>query len=332
MSTREFEISRSVLVGDTANNELIRAQTVLRNEGINPEVVMEFSVSSEGVFCGVAETKELLERILPEAGREVWALDEGAECSRKEVVLRVRASYGSFGIYETAIRGMLSSCSGWATGARKCFYAADGIPVVSYGANYVHPSVVGVMDYSAVIGNCVAGSSLVGSRLNQLTPSGTMPHALVLLIGDTLRSILAFDRHMPPEVPRVVLVDTFKDEAEESLIVADALRDKLRGIRLDTPEERGGVTPHLVNEIRSRLDESGHNNIDIYVSGGLNPERIGNFVAAHAAVNAFAVGHYIAASPPLAVNADIKEIEGRAVAKRGRIPGIIHNARLARIL
>ena len=40
---------------------------------------------------------------------------------------------------------------------------------------------------------------------------------------------------------RVALVDTFKDEAEESLNVARALGEKLRGVRLDTPAERGGA-------------------------------------------------------------------------------------------
>ena len=66
-----------------------------------------------------------------------------------------------------------------------------------------------------------------------------MPHSLVLIFGDTVRAAEAFDRDMPPDVPRIVLVDTFKDEAEEALRVAHALGDRLYGIRLDTPSERG---------------------------------------------------------------------------------------------
>ena len=73
-----------------------------------------------------------------------------------------------------------------------------------------------------------------------------MPHALVLIFGDTVRAAEAFDKHIDPEVPRIILVDTFKDEAEESLRVADALGDRLWGVRLDTPSERGRVTPELV--------------------------------------------------------------------------------------
>src|SRR4029077_15304527 len=90
-----------------------------------------------------------------------------------------------------------------------------------------------------------AGAGLpagAGARLAGLNPTGTMPHSLVLIFGDTVRASEAFDRDMPADVPRVVLVDTFKDEAEEALRVAQALGDRLYGIRLDTPSERGRVT------------------------------------------------------------------------------------------
>ena len=101
-----------------------------------------------------------------------------------------------------------------------------------------------------------------------------MPHSLVLIFGDTVEAALAFDRHVEPEVPRIVLVDTFKDEAEEALRVAHALGDRLYGIRLDTPSERGRVTADLVHEIRARLDQAGFGHVQITVSGGLTPERI----------------------------------------------------------
>jgi nicotinate phosphoribosyltransferase len=332
MTTREFEIARSVLVGDTADIYLHRTLTILRNEGINPEVVMEFTAERSGVFCGITEVKSLLGRILPETGREVWALEEGAEANAGEVGLRIRAPYAAFGLYETALCGTLASSTGWATAARACVDAGGGIPVVAFGARHVHPSVVGVMDYAAVVGRCVATSTLLGGRLTGLTPSGTMPHSLVLLIGDTVRAVLAFDRHMPPEVPRVALVDTFKDEAEDALEVARALRERLRGVRLDTPKERGGVTPALVREVRARLDQGGFNHVDILVSGGITPERIRGFVEMQAPVSAFAVGYYIASAPPISFTADIKEIDGRPVAKRGRIPGITTNPRLTRVL
>jgi nicotinate phosphoribosyltransferase len=245
--------------------------------------------------------------------------------------LRITAPYLTFGLYETAILGILASCSGWATAARACVEAAQGRPVISFGARHIHPKVADVMDYAAMVGGCVAASTPAGSRLMERNPSGTMPHALILIMGDTVEAALAFDRHMPPDVPRIVLVDTFKDEAEESLRVARAMGKRLWGVRLDTPAERGRVTPDLVKEVRARLDMEGFNHVKIIISGGLTPERIRFVLDAGAPVDSFGVGSYISGTPPIDFTADLKEIEGKAVAKRGRIPGLTANPRLKKV-
>ena len=75
MAEPSFDIRPSVLVGDTADISLHRSLTVLRNEGINPVVSVEFSATKSGVFCGIREVKTLLAKILPQGNREVWALD-----------------------------------------------------------------------------------------------------------------------------------------------------------------------------------------------------------------------------------------------------------------
>ena len=149
-----------------------------------------------------------------------------------------------------------------------------------------------------------------------------MPHSLVLIFGDTVQAAEAFDRDLGPDVPRIVLVDTFKDEAEEALRVAHALGDRLYGIRLDTPSERGRVTADLVHEVRARLDQEGYEHVKIVVSGGLNPERIQYFKDAGAPVDSYAVGSYISGATPIDFTGDIKEIDGQPIAKRGRIPGL----------
>ncbi len=43
---------------------------------------------------------------------------EGKPMSEGEIVLRITAPYNSFGLYETAILGILAHESGWATTAR----------------------------------------------------------------------------------------------------------------------------------------------------------------------------------------------------------------------
>ena len=187
------------------------------------------------------------------------------------------------------------------------------------------------MDYASVVGGCIGASTPAGARLAGLAPTGTMPHALVLIFGDTVRAAEAFDRHIDPDVPRIILVDTFKDEAEESLRVAEALGDRLWGVRLDTPSERGRVTPELVQG-GSRAARPGRPpNVRIVVSGGIDVERIGVFKEAGAPVDSFAVGSAISKASPIDFTGDLKEIDGRPVAKRGRIPGRTENPRLERI-
>jgi nicotinate phosphoribosyltransferase len=308
-----------------------RARDTLAGAGVDAVVAMDFFPSRSGVACGINQAVHLLKAVL-EQGDEVWAITEGDAMDERETVVRVRAPYSRFGVYETALLGMLSSCSGWATAAREIVDAAAGKPVVSFGARHVHPLVGPVMEYSAVIGGCVGCATPLGAALAGLDgASGTMPHSMILLFGDTVKAARAFDANMPDDVPRIVLVDTFKDEAEESLRVAETLGKQLRGVRLDTPKERGQVTVELVQEVRARLDLAGHKHVGVYVSGGLDAERIRQFEAAQAPVDSYGVGMAIASAPPIAFTADIKEIAGKPIAKRGRIPGAAPNPRLTRV-
>src|SRR5918996_840786 len=67
---------------------------------------------------------------------------EGAGGGPRGVVLRIRARYRQFGLYETAILGMLAQSTGWATAAREVVEAAAPQPVISFGARHVHPDIV----------------------------------------------------------------------------------------------------------------------------------------------------------------------------------------------
>ncbi len=332
MKKPEFKPSQEVLSGETADIYFARTVEILRHEGLNPVATMELFSSRAGMLCGIEEAKALLDRVLPRERREVWALDEGESMDTREVVLRITAPYQSYGLYETALCGILSHCSGWATAAREVVAAARGIPVISFGARHVHPSVSGILDYSAIVGGCIGCSSVAGAELAGVTPAGTMPHALIIVMGDTVKATVAFDKYMPPEVPRVSLVDTFKDEAEESLRVAEALGEKLDSVRLDTPGERGRVTVDLVKEVRARLDLAGFKKVNIFVSGGLDPERITYFLDNGAPVDGFGIGSYISSARPIDFTADLHELEGKPIAKRGRIPGITPNPRLKQVI
>jgi nicotinate phosphoribosyltransferase len=315
-----------ILKGETTDLYFLRAMEILKKIGkAHTSVFAEIFPQNDGIFCGLEEVKLLLEN----RGVSLWSLQEGMAFSKHEVVMQIEGPYEAFGIYETAILGILSSSSGWCTHAKLCHRAARGKPVISFGSRHIHPSCAPVMERSALVGGVESTSNILAAKLLGKTPSGTMPHAFVLIVGDTVEAAKAYDLHVEPSAPRVVLVDTFRDEAEESLRVAEALGRTLHGVRLDTPAERGRVTPELVKEVRARLNLAGFSHVKIFVSGGLNPERIS--LLEEAGADAFGVGSFISTAPPIEMTMDIKEIEGKPMAKRGRIPGRTKNPRLSRI-
>ncbi|SDC70742.1 MULTISPECIES: nicotinate phosphoribosyltransferase [unclassified Candidatus Frackibacter] len=313
--------------GLTTDIYFIKTREILHELDLDKtKVVVDIFTSKAGTLAGVDEVLNLLQN----KEVKVWGLEEGSKMKKKEVVLRIEGAYNDFGIFETAMLGSLASSSGWATAAAECKEVADDIPVLCFGARHLHPAVAPVMERAAIVGGVNGASCILGAKLAGMNPSGTVPHALILTVGDTLKVAEAYDEIMPKEAPRIMLVDTFKDEAEETLRLADNLKERLEGVRLDTPSERGGVTPALVREIRARLDKAGYQHVNLFVSGGINPERI--LELKDQGVDGFGVGSYISGAEAINMTMDIKEVDGKPIAKRGRIPGPAENKRLKRLI
>lgn len=316
---------QDIISGATADVYFVNTQEILEREGKDRTVVTaEIFSSRSGVMAGTVECLALLEG----QPLEVWAVEEGETFGEKDTVMRITGPYSAFGPYETALLGILASSSGWAQASRECKEAALGAPFFCFGARHIHPAVAPVMERAAVVGGANGAACILAAKLLGQMPVGTIPHALVLIMGDTVRSAVAYNTYMPKEAPRTILVDTFHDEAEEALRVAGVMGKELGGIRLDTPSERGGVTTDLVREVRARLDLAGFGHVKIFVSGGLTPEKMTRLV--YAGADAFGVGAYISGARAINMTMDIKAIEGRPVAKRGRIPGLINNPKLKR--
>ncbi|MBQ9573875.1 MAG: nicotinate phosphoribosyltransferase [Synergistaceae bacterium] len=313
--------------GATTDIYFINTRDVLASVNkLNTQVTAEIFTRTTGMFAGLDEVLELLK----DAPVSIEALPEGEYFLPKEVVMRIKGAYGAFGLHETNLLGILSSSCAWATAARECVNAANGKPVLVFGARHLHPAIAPVMESMAVkFGGCSAASCILGAKLCGREPSGTVPHAAVLIMGDTLKLAEAYDKVMPPEVGRTFLVDTFHDECEEALRLAHAMGERLGAVRLDTPGERGGVTAELVREMRYRLNHEGFSRVKIVVSGGLNPERIK--LLAEAGADIFGVGSYIAHAVPMDMTMDLKEVDGKPLAKRGRLPGILENERLIKV-
>lgn len=312
----------------------VRSKEVLVASNHNPIATMEVFSRKSGILCGTDEVLSLLDRAIPLNVEpfQVCMLDEGSRFSSNEVVMTIKAPLQSFIELETIYLGILASRSAWATAAKECVEAAAGIPVISFGARHIHPMVAGVMDESAILGGCIGCSSVEGAERTCTEPIGTMPHALIIAFNSTYAAMEAFNKHMDKSVPRVALVDTFRDEVRESVAMAMAFGKNLKGVRLDTPSERGGVTVGLVKEVRAWLDLYYYQHVKITVSGGFTPDKIKKFVEEKAPVDFFGVGSYISGTKPIDFTADIHELDGEPIAKRGRVPGLTKNDRLENIV
>lgn len=298
----------------------VRTMEVLKRKGIDKWVRAEFIVKRLpdnipwAVFCGLEEVKEVIKDLKV----KVRAMREGTIIRPYEPVLEIEGMYTEFGLFETAILGLICQASGVATKAARCKKAAGGRPVISFGARRIHPAIAPSIERSAFIGGCDGVSVVLDAELLNEEPSGTMPHALILILGDTVSATLAFDEVVDKRVRRVALIDTFNDEKFEAIAVAEALKDRLFAVRLDTPSSRRGDFLRILEEVRWELNIRGFNHVKIFVSGGIDEHKI---LQMNPFVDAYGVGTSISNARVIDFAMDIVEIEGRPLAKRGKMSG-----------
>ena len=320
---RRFHIAteEEIRRGRVTDAYFLNARRVLEEAGADKEVAAEVSVKRLpgdwpwGILCGIEEAARLLEGI---QDIEVDSLPEGSLFHAGEPVLTIRGKYTHFGIHETALLGLLCQASGIATAAARCKRAAGEKAVLSFGARRQHPAIAPMVERAAWIGGADTVSSVLGAELIGIPARGTMPHAMILVMGDTVEAAHAFDKFLEPEIPRFVLIDTFRDEKFEALRVAEALGDRLAAVRLDPPPSRRGDLKALIEEVRWELDRRGFEKVKILVSGGIGEKEI---LQLREAADGFGVGSSISRAPHVDFALDLVEVEGRPLAKRGKKSG-----------
>jgi nicotinate phosphoribosyltransferase len=262
-------------------------------------------------------------------------MDEGTLFGPHQPVLVIEGTYVDWAEYETALLGFLCQASGIATKAARCKRAAGARQVISFGARRMHPALAPMIERNAFIGGCDGVAVTKSAELIDADPTGTIPHSLVLLFGDTVRALAAFNEVVDPKVRRVALIDTLQDEKFEAIRVAEALGKDLYAVRLDTPSSRRGDFFQILSEVRWELDIRGFEHVKILASGGIDEYEI---LKLNSLVDGYGVGTSIANAPVLSFALDIMEIEGQPMAKRGkrsgakqvwRVPGTIDNIVLA---
>jgi nicotinate phosphoribosyltransferase len=298
----------------------VRTMEILKAKKIDKWVKAEFIAKrfpedyGWGVLAGIEEVVDLLRDLKV----NVRSMKEGTIFRTFEPIMEIEGMYTEFGLYETALLGLLCQASGVATKAARCKKAAGDRTVISFGARRIHPVIAPMVERNAFIGGCDGVSVVKSAELIEEEPSGTMPHALILIMGDTVEATKAFDEVIHPKVKRVSLIDTFNDEKIEAIRVAKAMGKKLFGIRLDTPRSRRGDFQKIIEEVRWELNLRGFGHIRIFVSGGLDENSILNL---NPVVDAYGVGTSITNARVIDFAMDIIEIDGEPLAKRGKMSG-----------
>ena len=326
---RHFNVAsdEEIKTGNTSDVYYLRTKEVLEASRINRRVVAELTTGrlpedwKWGVFCGLDEVLTLYEG-LPV---DVYSVPEGTIFPPKDEkgyrlpLMTVSGMYTDFVTVETATIGLLCQASGIATSAARVKKAAGNRTVFAFGIRRMHPAMAPMLDRSAYVGGFDGVSGIAGAAILGLEPTGTMPHPLILIMGDQKAAWKAFDKAMPSDIPRIALVDTLCDEKYESIMAAEALGKRLYGVRLDTPASRRGDFLEIIREVRWELDIRGHKGVKIFVSGGLDEDSV--LRLSDGPVDGFGVGTSVANAPTVDFSLDIAEVEGKPVAKRGKYSG-----------
>ena len=312
--------SEEIKSGQVSDVYFSLAVEVLKAKGIDKQVKAEIRASrlpanwDWSVLAGIEEASQFLEGMKV----NVLAMEEGTIFHAWEPILVVEGNYLQFATAETSLLGFLCQASGIATKAARCKKAAGDKTVISFGARRMHPALAPMIERNAFIGGCDGVAVIKSAELIGEEPIGTMPHSLVLLLGDSVEAFRLFHRIVSSKVKRVALVDTFIDEKFESIRVAEAMGKKLFAVRLDTPGSRKGDMKEILEEVRWELDLRGFKDIKLFVSGGIDEYEIAEL---NSVADAYGVGTSISNAPVINLSLDIIEVEGKPLAKRGKKSG-----------
>ncbi len=327
---------------------------LLEADGHHPHVVMQVFQREQSVLGGIDEAiavlRECAGRTTPDGGWEpgwdrldVHALYEGDVVSPRETVMTIEGDYSLFAHLETVYLGSLARRTLIMRNVHEVVEAARGKQIFYFPARHDHWLVQTGDGWAAHIAGAIGVSTDAQASWWGGRGMGTVPHGLIAAYGgDTVLAARKFADRYAEQMAVTVLVDFENDSVRTAIEVADALGDRLWGVRLDTSDtlvdsslwhEMGdfrptGVNERLVRKVRDALDDAGHDRVRIVVSGGFTADRISSFEAEGVPVDAYGVGSSLIRGAN-DFTADVVLVDGRSVSKVGR--ALRPNPRLAAV-
>ncbi len=319
--------------GYYSDKYFVRARDVLRADRSSPVVTVQVFTKHDALLGGIDEAIAILKLCSDDwSALQVRALHDGDAITPWEVVLEITGPYDHFALLETLYLGVLSRRTRVGTNTRRVVEAARPKEVMFFPARHDHWMVQTGDGYAAHVAGAIGVSTDAQASWWGSEGVGTVPHGLIAAYGgDTVLASKKFLEHMPADVRLVTLVDFENDCVRTSLELADALGEDLYGVRLDTSEmlvdssvlpQMGrfrptGVNPQLVHNVRNALDQAGHEQVRVVVSGGFTVEKIREFEAMSVPVDAYGVGSSLFQGR-FDFTADVVLTEGKPCAKVGR--------------
>jgi nicotinate phosphoribosyltransferase len=313
-------------------------RSLLLEDGRHPHVVVQVFQKNAAWLGGMDEAIAILELCSFERdGLEIHALYDGDRIEPWETVLTIEGDYTAFAHLETVYLGTLARRTLITTNVVRVLEAANGKPIIFMPARHDHHRVQAGDGYAAFVAGQITGAE-IGVTSNEQASwwggrgIGTVPHSLIASYGgDTVLAAQKFADWAPPEMAVTVLVDFENDSVRTALEVAEALGDRLWGVRLDTAEslvdrslwnelsdfKPTGVNERLVRKVRGALDAAGFDAVRIVASGGFTVEKIGDFEARGVPVDAYGIGSSLIRGSN-DFTADVVTTDGRPSGKVGR--------------
>jgi nicotinate phosphoribosyltransferase len=314
------------------------ARETLVKDGRHPSVVMQVFQRKDAWLGGVDEAIAILKLCANGLdGLEVRALYDGDPIAPWEPVLTIEGDYTTFAHLETPVLGTLARRTLITTNVVHVLQAANGKPIIFMPARHDHHRIQTGDGYAAYVAGQVVGAEIGVTTDEQASwwggrGFGTVPHALIAAYGgDTVLAAQKFAEWAPEGMHVTVLVDFDNDSVNTALAVADALGERMWGVRLDTSEalvdrslweEMGdfnptGVNERLVQKVRDALDERGYDWVRIVASGGFTVDKISDFEEKGVPVDAYGIGSSLIRGSN-DFTGDIVMTDGRPSAKIGR--------------
>ena len=309
----------------------VRTREILMKDGNNARVLMQVFCKKRAILCGMLEALSLLYYCADDVKKlNIMALEDGSKIEPWETVLTIEGEYFRFCYLETLFLGVIARGTAVATSVREVVDVANGKTILFFSARFDHYLTQKSDGYAALIGGADGVSTDMNARLWDSEGIGTIPHGLIACYaGDTIKAGLAFDKYMPENVKRIVLVDWDNDCIKTALEVARVMGERLWGVRFDTAEnlrdksvtpigkESLGVCPELVWKARDAFDRAGFKNLKIVVSGGFDRDKVKLFEELGVPVDAYGIGSSFFRKR-IDFTADVVKYEGRHCAKVGR--------------